>query len=459
MRRPGTTTVKNANRRHRLLRETALLAAAATLSAVFLWSSAPFRPAAAEPSSLHQVAAGEMLAKANAKRARKSRKKQPPAPLAKETSAKALSRSEILASDPAILERLGRHIVIGYHSPATVKALVEKKAIAGIFITDHNVRRRKVDDIRTEIDALQAIRVGQGLPPLIIAADQEGGAVSRLSPPLARQPSLARVLAAVKPGEDVKAAVVAYARKQASELKRIGVNLNFAPVVDLKIDPRRRSDGQTQLRFRALSADPKTVSDAAGWYCDTLAEDGIFCTIKHFPGLGRVALDTHRHAGDIKAPLAELKGADWVPFRDLMQRPHVVTMLAHVRLRELDQDSPASFSKAVIDGLMRTEWDHSGLLITDDFSMGAVTRSKDGIGAASVKALNAGTDLLLVSFSDKHLNTVMTALIDAEKQGAIDPDQRSASLARLKNLPAAHAPLPPEQPLPPLPIKKSTAVR
>jgi beta-N-acetylhexosaminidase len=338
-----------------------------------------------------------------------------------------------------------------------VKALVEKKAIAGIFITDHNVRRRKVPDIRAEIDALQAIRKSQGLPPLIIAADQEGGAVSRLTPPLARQPGLAKVLSSVKPREDPKPAVVAYARKQATELKRIGVNLNFAPVVDLKIDPKRRSDGETQLRFRALSSDPKTVSNAAGWYCDTLAEEGVFCTIKHFPGLGRVALDTHRHAGDIKAPLVELKGADWVPFRDLMGKPHVVTMLAHVRLRELDRETPSSFSAPVINGLIRTEWDHKGLLITDDFSMGAVTRAKEGIGGAAVKALNAGADLVLVSFSDKHLNTVMTALIDAEKKGNIDRDVRAASLERMKALPAAHAAAPAVllQQIPPLPVKKS----
>ncbi len=90
--------------------------------------------------------------------------------------------------------------------------------------------------IRAEFDALQAIRARQGMPPLVIAADQEGGAVSRLSPPLARQPGLARVIAAVKPGEDVKAAVVAYTARQAAELQRIGVNLNFSPVVDLKMD-------------------------------------------------------------------------------------------------------------------------------------------------------------------------------------------------------------------------------
>lgn len=416
--------------------------------------------AMADTASLHQAATAQLVATASKKPPRKNRAK-PKAKVAPETKTplKLLTRDEVLNSDPAILERLGRHIVIGYHIPATVKALVEKKAIAGIFITDHNVRRRKVVDIRAEIDALQAIRASQGLPPLIIAADQEGGAVARLTPPLARQPSLAKVLTSIKAGDDPKPAIVAYARKQATELKAIGVNLNFAPVVDLKIDPKRRSDGETQLRYRALSSDPKTVSNAAGWYCDTLAEDGVHCTIKHFPGLGRVALDTHRHAGDIKAPLLELKGADWVPFRDLMGKPHVVTMLAHVRLRELDRETPASFSRPVIDGLIRTEWDHEGLLITDDLSMGAVTRAKEGIGGAAVKALNAGADLLLVSFSDKHLNTVMTALIDAEKKAEIDHSARAASLERLKALPAAHAAAsaaPPSQ-MPPLPVKKSAA--
>lgn len=414
-------------------------AAVAGLFAVLL---ADAGNASAEAPSLNRAAGGELVSKASDKLARKTSKPAGAASAFPTRPVKVMTRDEILASDPATLERIGRHIVIGYHSPATMRALVEKKAIAGIFITDHNVRRRSVADIRSEIDALQALRARQGLPPLIIAADQEGGAVSRLSPPLARQPSLARVLAAVKPGEDSKSAVVAYARKQASELQRIGVNLNFSPVVDLKIDPKRRSDGETQLRYRALSADPRVVSEAAGWYCDTLVETGIYCTIKHFPGLGRVTLDTHRHTGDIKTPVMELQGADWVPFRELMGKPHVVTMLAHVRLRELDAEKPASFSTSVIDGLIRTEWKHEGLLITDDLSMGAVTRSGEGVGGAAVAALKAGADLILVSFSDKHLNTVLSALLEADKTGVFDKGISAASHRRLTHVPAAHAPIP-----------------
>ncbi len=391
------------------------------------------RMATAEPLSIwQQVAARDQgRAKARKSKRRAATRPAPARPAEAAAALKVLTRKDVLAADPAALERIGRHIVIGYHAIGSVRALVEKKAIAGIFITDHNVRRRKAADVRAEIDALQAIRAAQGLPALIVAADQEGGAVSRLSPPLQRQQGLAKVISKLPKDGDLKEAVKAYARLQAAELARIGVNLNFAPVVDLRIDPKRRSDGETRLRDRALSDDPKLVADVAGWYCDALAESGIRCTLKHFPGLGRVTLDTHRKTGDIATPILELNGADFVPFRQLMDRPHVVTMLAHVRIRDLDKEHPASFSEPVIRGLLRGEWRHNGLVITDDFSMGAVTRSPEGVGPAAVKSLNAGADLVLVSFSDKHLNAVMTALLEADAKGEIDAGIRAESTKRL----------------------------
>lgn len=344
---------------------------------------------------------------------------------------KVLSREEILKSDPERLARVGRHIIIGYHVFADVKALVEKKAIAGIFITDHNTRRRSAQAIKTEIDTLQAIRRAQDLPPLVVAADQEGGAVSRLSPPLKRQPSLARILANLPDDDARRKAVEAYAQTQARELQRIGVTINFGPVVDLKLNPKNRKDGETRLRLRAISANPELVSKVAQWYCETLSRHGIMCTLKHFPGLGRVIRDTHVTTGHIDNAESELEESDWVPFRDLMHKPYIATMLGHVRVTALDTKSPASFSETVITKLIRDRWQHKGLLITDDFSMGAVTRSSDGVGGAAVKALRAGVDLLLVSFNEKHYNTVMSALLKADADGQFDEMSRKESVARI----------------------------
>ena len=195
---------------------------------------------------------------------------------------KVLTRAEILASDPARLERLGRRLMVGFESFSEVKTLVEKRAVAGIFITDQIVRGRKADDIAKDIRGLQDIRKSQNLPRLLVAADQEGGYVSRLSPPLKRQPSLGQLISPLKTDADREKAVRAYADEQAHELERIGITMNFGPVVDLRLGGPGRDDGETRLYWRAMSSDPFLVAKVAGWYCDALTKFNIICTLKHF---------------------------------------------------------------------------------------------------------------------------------------------------------------------------------
>ena len=347
---------------------------------------------------------------------------------------KQLSREEILSSNTDRLERLGRHVMVGFQSFSEVELLVKKRAIAGIFITTHNVHGQRAADIKASIDKLQALRKDQGLPPLVIAADQEGGNVSRLSPPLKRQPTLALTIAKLTHDDDRQKAVTAYAEIQAEELKRIGVTLNFAPVVDLKLNAADRDDGETRIRMRAIADDPYLVSKVGTWYCDALAKAGILCTLKHFPGLGRVLRDTHVASGEISETEGKLELNDWVPFRRLMQMPNAATMLGHVRVGAIDKNVPASYSQTVIAGLIRDRWQYDGLLITDDFCMGAITGSKSGIGGAAVKSLNAGTDVILVSFAGSHYDDVMSALIAADETGALDARVRDASRARLTRI-------------------------
>jgi beta-N-acetylhexosaminidase len=126
---------------------------------------------------------------------------------------KLLTRAEILNSDPQRLERLGRHLIVGFEKFSELKPLVEKRAIAGIFVSDGNVRGRTAKAVAKDIRELQDIRRAQGMPPLLVAADQEGGYVSRLSPPLKRQQSLAALISHLKKGDDPEEAVRAYAEK------------------------------------------------------------------------------------------------------------------------------------------------------------------------------------------------------------------------------------------------------
>jgi len=340
-------------------------------------------------------------------------------------------RHQVLEADPARLERLGRHLIVGYQNLAEVRALVRRRAIAGVFLTTRNVRGKSIVEIQQEIRSLQSMRQKQGLQRLWIATDQEGGTVSRLSPPLTRLPPLAEIVGSHPDVARQEQAVRDYAATQAKELAALGVNLNFAPVVDLNHEVMNPNDRFTRVSKRAISRDPAVVAQVAGWYCAAQEEAGVHCTLKHFPGLGRVFEDTHLAHATLETSVSELTQNDWVPFHELMSRTRAFTMLGHVRLNAVDSERPVSFSRPVISGILRGDWKQDGVLITDDFSMSAVYRSSAGIDNASIHALNAGVDLILVSWDCDQYYRVMYALLKADEQGRLEKEALQRSDKRL----------------------------
>ncbi len=333
-------------------------------------------------------------------------------------------------------------MIVGYRNLAEVQELVRIRAVAGIFVSIRNVRGKSVAEIRKEIDYLQSQRKNRGLAPLWIATDQEGGIVSRLSPPLTRMSSLSEVLERYPDVVQRERAVRQYAATQGRELAELGINLNFAPVVDVNHEIRNPNDRFTRIFLRAISSDPAVVTQVASWYCAGMEEAGVRCTLKHFPGLGRVYDDTHFSGATLATSVTELTGTDWVPFRALMSQDGAFTMLSHARLTAIDPDHPVSVSPPVIAGLLRRDWEYDGVLITDDFSMGAVYRSKIGIDEGSVAAVNAGVDLILIGWDSDQYYRVMYALLKADREGKLNPEALLRSdrrLARARKDPPSRA--------------------
>jgi beta-N-acetylhexosaminidase len=355
-------------------------------------------------------------------------------------------RRAVLAADLRQLEKLGAHVMVGYRKASELQALLERRAIAGLFLSALNVEGKTPDDIRDALDVMQEIRGAQNLPELWIATDQEGGPVSRLSPPLARMPPLAEIVAIHRDAAERRLAVRQYAARQGRELAALGVNLNFAPVVDVNHGVVNPEDKTSRISTRAIANDPAVVTEAADVYCETLMLTGVHCTLKHFPGLGRVYEDTHKLAADLTAPAQELEATDWLPFRRLKENGSAFTMLGHARLTAIDAQRPASFSYAVVKGLLRDTWGHRGILITDDFSMGAVMLSREGPAGGAIAALNAGVDLILISYDPDQYFPVMYALLQADRDGRLNPEILAASKARLRRaaLPADLVKLPPK---------------
>lgn len=342
------------------------------------------------------------------------------------------ARERVLNADPQQLERLGRHVIVGYRTRADIDALIERRAVAGIYLSGIYSQGKTIAVMARDIASLQEIRRGQGLPPLWVATDQEGGGVSRLSPPLPFLPPLSDVIARKSDPNEREQAVAQYATRQGRDLTAIGVNLNFAPVIDVNhgiVDPR---DRLTRISTRAISKDPAVVTEVAATYCATLLQSRVRCTLKHFPGLGRVLGDTHVETADLNVGTDELAVSDWLPFRKLMADTRVFTMLSHARLTAIDKEQPSSVSQAVIGGLLRESWKHEGVLITDDFSMGAVTASRDGIAGAGIAALNAGVDLILISYDPDQYFPLMDALLQADSDGRLRQDMLARSDERLR---------------------------
>jgi beta-N-acetylhexosaminidase len=335
----------------------------------------------------------------------------------------------VLQADAAQARSLGRHFVVGYSSFPEVSVLAENGLISGVYITKHNIAGSSAAGLKAEIAALQEKRRAAGLPPLVVAADQEGGIVSHLAPPLTKLPALS-TLANLAP--DVRAEKAeAFGRTHGQDLAALGVNLNLAPVLDLRPELKRnRFDFNTLIGKRAISDDPAVVADIARAYVSGLEASGVGAAVKHFPGLGRVRTDTHHFSAELDTPVDELEASDWIPFRKVLSGSKAQLMVGHVTLTSVDPDRPASHSKRVVDGIIRKKWNYQGVVMTDDLVMGAIYQRN--VCTAVVEALNAGVDLLLVAFDGAQFYRIFGCAMAASVKGRLDAAMLGESDMRLK---------------------------
>lgn len=298
-------------------------------------------------------------------------------------------REAIKANVSGEYSDINHRLIIGFSDKEEIKQLVAND-IAGIFLTARNIEDETKQSLTSFLAELQQIRVKRGLAPLIVATDQEGGPVSRLSPLLARQPALAESHAQGKSS-------YLYGYSQGADLRDIGVTVNFSPVVDLKPNrPPSALDFHSLIATRAISSDPTEVVDVALPYIQGLAAAGITATLKHFPGLARVPTDTHHFSASLNTDKQTLTANDWTPFIDLSQASSSWLMLSHVILTAVDPDNPVSTSSLVVEGLIRSELGITNPLVTDDLTMGATYNR--GFCKSVFQSYSTDIDYLLIAY-------------------------------------------------------------
>lgn len=298
-------------------------------------------------------------------------------------------RKEVLLNDGARYSLINQRFIVGYHDKDVVRKLVGN-GVAGIFLTQRNIEGETFESLQAFLQELQQIRTLHGLPPLIVATDQEGGAVSRLSPLIQRQKPLS--VFAEEGGSSYE-----YGKTQGAMLRELGVTVNFSPVVDLTPDfPPSRLDFHSLIATRAISSDPREVIDVALPYVKGLGEEGISATLKHFPGLARVRDDTHHFSASLDTPVSALMERDWLPFTEILGNSSSWLMLSHVILTRQDPDNPVSTSKLVVDELIREKLGIENVLVTDDMTMGATYNR--GFCKSVTQSYSADINFILVAY-------------------------------------------------------------
>ena len=257
--------------------------------------------------------------------------------------------------------------------------------------------------------------------PLLIAADEEGGRVTRLAKKEAFGLKNLPSMEAIGNTGDVNQAFDA-GIYIGSYLNEYGINWDFAPVSDVNTNPENIVIGD-----RAFGSEPELVSDMAGAFLDGLHESGVKGCIKHFPGHGDTKDDTHEDFVAVDKNWGQLKACELIPFVDNFAKADSI-MIAHVTVNNVTGDGlPASLSREMIAGKLRGELGYKGLILTDSLGMGAIKKHYSP-GDSAVLAFNAGNDIILMP---AEFFKAYDGFLAAVKNGKISQKRLDESVLRI----------------------------
>jgi len=282
------------------------------------------------------------------------------------------------------LERLAGNVIVcgfgGLEAPSMVHRWMSEESVAGLILF-----KRNISGVGQAAELITSCAAGSDPAlPILVCVDQEGGRVARFGEPVLRLPPM-QTLAAAGDTKLTRAAAEVLGR----QLRAIGINLDFAPVLDVNTNPQNPVIGD-----RAFGCTPDVVIEHALAFADGLHDGGVLSCGKHFPGHGDTDLDSHLALPTLRHDRARLDEVELRPFRAAAKRiPSIMT--AHVVFEAVDLDVPATMSAATLRRLLREDLGFEGAVFSDDLEMKAVTE-RYSIEEAGVLAIEAGCDLLLV---------------------------------------------------------------
>jgi beta-N-acetylhexosaminidase len=315
---------------------------------------------------------------------------------------------------------IGRVLMVGVPGPdvdTATRATLERLEVGGIILFRRNV------SMPEQLAALTEELHRQPAHP-IVAIDHEGGRVLRLSAPFTTFPPMAVVGAT---GDVAVARQVG--RAMAVELAAAGIDVNFAPVLDVHSNPANPIIGD-----RAFGSDPDVVAKMGVAFMLGLRDGGVIACGKHFPGHGDTDVDSHLELPVVRRDRGELERTELVPFRAAIAAGVPLLMTAHVLYPALDPDRPATLSVRILRDLLRAQLGFRGVIVSDDLEMRAISDHHQ-IGAAALQTLAAGADLLLLCSDLAGAEIAAEAIERAVVDGQLAWDVVESAAGRVAGVP------------------------
>lgn len=317
-------------------------------------------------------------------------------------------------------EKLGQLILMGVNSStldSKAHSFIAEKHVGGIIL----FKRNFIDTVQS-LNLINDIKKanGQNKTPLFVGVDEEGGRVTRLPKELEKTPS--NRLIGEKGDGDFAFQI---GELLGMKVHSFGINMDFAPVLDVDSNPKNPVIGD-----RSYGADAQLVSEMGVQQMHGMSSMQVVPVIKHFPGHGDTSVDSHIDLPVIPHSEERLQKVELHPFKEAIESGADAVMVGHLIVEAYDSENPASFSKAIITGLLRNELLFEGVVITDDLIMGAIGQYYS-IGDAAVKSIQAGGDILLIGHGYTPVDEVLDALKNALATGKLTEERINQSVERV----------------------------
>jgi len=336
-------------------------------------------------------------------------------------------------------EKVGQMLLLGIsdtYVSSTVKQVVSELKAGGIVLFASNLTSTaQAVELTTKLQ--QEALKNRIEVPLLITADEEGGLVSRMPYGMVTMPGNM----ALGASRNEYLAMLAYYHT-GRQLRALGINMNLAPVLDVN-----NNINNPVIGVRSFGSDPVLVANMGVAALAGLKNAGVGSVVKHFPGHGDTAIDSHLALPIVRKTKEELEKMELLPFEKALQNGARAVMTAHISFPNLTGGTsvPATLSGEILTGILRASWGYDGIIATDDMLMNAIA-NHFGFKEAVVMAVKAGADQILIAGNPSKQREAQQALLDAVKRGEISEARIDQSVERIFALKAELGLFPSEMP-------------